>query len=66
MIMGTMEADRVTEKRWRACILYDFKEPEKWVELQAETYSELLEKLKKYSMPFRVIIYRRLAEGNGS
>jgi len=56
----------VTEKRWRACILYDFKEPEKWVELQAETYSELLEKLKKYSMPFRVIIYRRQAEGNGS
>jgi hypothetical protein len=53
-----MEADRM--KVWRACVLYDAEKPDGWVEVEAETYSELLEKLKGCCKPFRVIIYRRV------
>jgi len=47
--------------RWRACVLYNFMHHDLWDEVQAETFEELLEKLKENMKeePFRVIIYKR-------
>jgi hypothetical protein len=55
-----MEADRMTEKVWRACILYDLKKPEKWIEYQADTLETLLREVKNCTCAVRIIIYRRL------
>jgi hypothetical protein len=55
-----MEADRMTERRWRACILYDLKKPEKWIEYQADTLEALLGEVKGCTGAVRIIIYRRL------
>jgi len=60
MIVETMEANRVTEKRWRACVLYDLKKPEKWIEYQADTLETLLREVKNCTCAVRIIIYRRL------
>jgi hypothetical protein len=60
MIVETMEAVRVTEKRWRACVLYNVGKPESWIELSADTLEQLLSQLKDFPCAVRIIIYRRV------
>jgi len=52
--------------KWRACVLYKFVHPDLWDEVQADSFEELLERLKANGKkePFRVIIYRRVDNGD--
>jgi hypothetical protein len=55
-----MEADRVMEKVWRACVLYNVGKPDSWIEVSADTLEQLLNQLKDFPSAVRIIIYKRL------
>jgi len=43
---------------YRACVVTSPENVKRWDEVQADSFTALLDELRKYGSPFRVLIYR--------
>jgi len=43
---------------YKACVIREGQNAENWTSVEAEDFNELLDELKRYGNPFRVLIFK--------
>jgi len=48
---------------YKACVVREGQNAENWFSLESESFEELLDRLKRYSSPNRILIYKVITHG---